>query len=89
MHQKPGGGGLAAAAFTDNAERFTFQDVEIDAIDGAHDLFRLKKAAAFYREMLDQTACGDQRLSRAAAFTERKVGNGGLCDCPHDFTSIA
>ena len=63
MQQQPGEGGLAAAAFADDAERLALAHGERDAVDRLHRL----AARALDREMLVQIARDQQRLRRAAA----------------------
>ena len=64
MQQKAGEGGFAAAAFADDAQRFSLEQGERHAVDGAHGC---ADRAALDLEMLLQIAGDQQRLCRSAA----------------------
>ena len=55
-------GGLAAAAFADEAERLAFLDVERDVVDRLDVSDRALEQAAAHREVLHEVAHGDERL---------------------------
>ncbi|WP_349816212.1 NAD(P)-binding protein [Roseicyclus amphidinii] len=61
MRQKPRGGGLAAAAFADHAQRLAGGDVEADVIDRAHHL--AGRAPAARVEMLDEVVRRKDRVA--------------------------
>src|SRR5262249_9810338 len=70
--QRAADGGLAAAAFADEAERLTLQDHEVDAVHGLHIPDAPAGQALVEREMLGETldldeARSHQRASIAAA----------------------
>ena len=61
-HDEAREGRLAAARLADDADGLAGRDVEIDALDRAHDFLGAEEAVARQREVLDQAAHRQQRL---------------------------
>ena len=66
LHQKPRGGGFAAAALPHNAERLALHHLKAHPIHGAHSRHGIAKQPPLDREMLGQAAKREQGLGGAA-----------------------
>ena len=94
LHDQTRGGGLPAAGLADDAERLAFGDVEVDAVDGAHQRPGLGQNTGLAAKVLDQPPHRQQRRPRPAAIAQvRRNGRdavvGFLPACAHCLTSIA